>query len=84
MCLGLQQPHRGPSGKLIKSIGGLFGGSWIRKRSPGSDFLGKSWAYFNGFIFHFFRFVEGPERVLGACSGAKEAHRGVPREPINF
>ena len=28
--------------------------------------------------------MEGPERVLGACSGAKEAHRGVPREPINF
>ena len=28
--------------------------------------------------------MEGPERVLGACSGAKEAHREVPREPIKF
>ena len=28
--------------------------------------------------------MEGPERVLGACSGAKEAHREVPIEPINF
>ena len=28
--------------------------------------------------------MEGPERVLGACSGAKEAHREVPIEPIKF
>ena len=30
-----QQLHRGPSGKLIRSIGGLFGGSWICKRTSG-------------------------------------------------
>ena len=72
MCLGLQQPHRGPSGKLIKSIGGLFGGSWIRKSLPGSDFLGKSWAYFNDFIFRFEGVLEGLERVLGTWFGAKE------------
>ena len=28
--------------------------------------------------------MEGPERVLGACSGAKESHREVPIEPIKF
>ena len=72
MCLALQQPHRGPSGKLIKSIGGLFGGSWIRKSSPGSEFLGKSLAYFNDFIFRPERVLEGLKRVLGVCSGAKE------------
>ena len=76
MCLALQQPHRGPSGKLIKSIGGLFGGSWIRKSSPGCEFLGKSWAYFNDFIFHPERFLEGLERVLGVCSRAKEDPKG--------
>ena len=72
MCLALQQPHREPSGTLIKSIGGLFGGSWISKSSPGSDFLGKSWAYFNDFIFRPDGFLEGLKSVLGVCSGAKE------------
>ena len=72
MCLALQQPHRGPSGKLIKSIGGLFGGSWIGKSSPGSDFFFKSWADFNDFIFRPERVLEGLKRVLGVCSGAKE------------
>ena len=28
--------------------------------------------------------MEGPARVLGACSGAKEAHREVPREPMKL
>ena len=76
MCLALQQPHREPSGTLIKSIGGLFGGSWIRKSLPGGDFLGKSWAYFDDFIFRPERFLEGLERVLGVCSRAKEGPKG--------
>ena len=84
MCLALQQPHRGPSGKLIKSIGGLFGGSWIRKSSPGCEFLGKSWAYFNDFIFHPERFLEGLERVLGVCSRAKEGPKGGPGKFFKF
>ena len=68
MCLALQRPRREPSGKLIRSIGGHFGGSWIRKRSPGSDFLGKSWAYFNDFIFRPERVLEGLKSVLGVCA----------------
>ena len=84
MHLAPQGPPGRPSGNLIRSNGGPLGESWIDKRCPRCEFGGKSWADFNDFIFHFFRFVEGPERVLGACSGAKEAHRGVPREPINF
>ena len=84
MCLGLQQPHRGPSGKLIKSIGGLFGRSWIGKSLPGSDFLGKSRAYFNDFIFRPERFLEGLERVLGVCSRAKEGPKGGPGKIFKF
>ena len=84
MCLALQQPHREPSGTLIKSIGGLFGGSWIRKSLPGGDFLGKSWAYFDDFIFRPERFLEGLERVLGVCSRAKEGPKGGPGKFFKF
>ena len=84
MCLALQRPQREPSGKLIRSIGGHFGRSWIGKSLPGSEFSWKSWAYFNDFIFRPERFLEGLERVLGVCSRAKEGPKGGPGKFFKF
>ena len=50
-------PRRGPRKPLvewIRSKGGLLGGSWISKSSPGLDFLAKMQADFKIFVFRFF------------------------------
>ena len=39
---------------------------------------------FNDFIFCFERFLEGPEAVLEACSGAKAASKECQKGSIDF
>ena len=58
-------PHRGPRRPLVKWIrskGGLLGGSWTSKSSPGLKFREKYWANFNIVVFRFGRFFEEPKR----------------------
>ena len=67
---------REPSGKLIRSIGALFGGPGFAKRSQ--RLISKvNRRIFDDSILCSERFLEGPESVLEAWGGAKAAPKGA-------
>ena len=65
-------------------MGALWESLGSTKDVRGANFEGNPGLILTISFFNFFDFWNAPKGVLGAWSGAKESHREVPREPINF
>ena len=65
-------------------MGALWESLGSTKDVRGANFEGNPGLILTISFFNFYDFWNAPKGVLGAWSGAKESHREVPRESINF
>ena len=75
---------QGALGTRVQVHGACLGGRLDRQEFARAQLLREIPSVFNNSIFCFERFLEGPEAVLEACSGAKGASKGCQKGSIDF